>query len=71
MSGTFVLCLIVAVAAIAYWRITLVITGAIVLALLVSGVSAVAEGMRDSGPGVSAVAPSGDGATAARPLPPG
>jgi hypothetical protein len=68
MSVTFILCLIIALIAVAYWRVTLVVAIAVLLAMLASGVNAVASGLQGGGhPEVSAVAPEVPGPT---PMPP-
>lgn len=61
MSGTFVLCLVIAIAAVAFWRQTLIIAIAVVLALLASGVTAVAQGIAGHSDAPSVEAPTSPG----------
>jgi hypothetical protein len=67
MSVTFILCLIIALVAVAYWRVTLVVAIAVLLAMLASGVNAVASGLQGGHPEVNAVAPEVPGPA---PMPP-
>ena len=68
MSVTFILCLIIALITVAYWRVTLVVAIAVLLAMLASGVNAVASGLQGGGhPEVNAVAPEVPGPA---PMPP-
>jgi drug/metabolite transporter (DMT)-like permease len=57
MSGTFVICLVIALAAVAFWRQTLVLLIAVVLALLASGVGSMAQAITGEHAPPSVVAP--------------
>lgn len=57
MSATFVICLVIAIAAVAFWRQTLVILIAVVLALLASGIGTVAQAITGNAEPPSVTAP--------------
>lgn len=56
MSTTFLGILIASAFAIAYWRLTLLILTAVLIALLATGLSALADGIQ-SGPALSSAPP--------------
>jgi hypothetical protein len=43
MSGTFLVALIAALLAIVYWRVVLVLVGALVIAMIITGISSISD----------------------------
>jgi MFS superfamily sulfate permease-like transporter len=79
MSTTFLVALIVSAMALMFWRLTLVIIGAVMIAMLLTGIDAISDGLTDHG-GQSVVgdldgsappqqAPPGQGPPGTPPLP--
>lgn len=47
MSTSFLLCMVIAVAALIFWRATLVVVAAALIAILITGIGAVAGNIQD------------------------
>jgi hypothetical protein len=64
MSGTFLVLVLIAMVVITFWRLTLLVLAAILIAMLLSGIGWLVEGVRGVPETTAVVAPADPGARA-------